>query len=570
VTACWDARRARRALVAGLLVAAVLQIARCSGQGPEWAMAGRDVLEQRWHALDELKTRQAEASFREFARQAWPILEPGKAIVWNWHIEAKCDVLQAVTEGHVQHVIINEPPRNSKSTTLTLWHAWEWGPAMRPGTRWVTGAHKSSLATRDARLARNVMQSPWYRRRWGHRYQFTTDQNVKSYFENDARGRRIAFGLDAGVTGEGGNRLLVDDPLDLKKARNQGAIARINDLWDTSLFSRVDDQHRDAKILCGQRYAKGDLYDHVKDQHDWTWLRLPAEFIPLSRTRIVLRRDQCRFWVDQDGTRQREVIGTAEHVVEDPRQQEGELLNPGRFDAAAQATLRKQGADTYAAQQQQHPVDAEGKIVKRAWIRYFHPEAMPRQVDGVYLSWDTAVKAKTSNDRWAGQAWVKQGADVWLMRSVCDRLTYPEGRDAVRALYAWAREKFPTAPIYVLIENTASGPDLQIDLKRLVPGLVPVKVDGDKERRLRAVSPMFEAGNVFVPGRAIEDGTNYDPALTPIWAQEFIDEVCGYSQAATVDDRVDACSQALARIQAVPVLQPPPTSGGSARADVRM
>jgi len=536
------------------------------------AAPDRAALEREWLALEELHTRQMEASFRAYAKAAWKILEPTNPVIWNWHIDAKCDVLQGVTEGHLQHVIINEPPRNSKSSVLTLWHTWEWGPAHRPETRWLCGSHSTGLATRDTRLARAVMQSPWYRRRWGQRFELVGDQNVKTYFENDARGRRIAFGFDAGVTGEGGSRLQIDDPIDLKDAGNRNELARINLTWDTALFNRVDNPARDAKLLCGQRVGQGDLYDHVRAQHDWTWLVLPAEFEPDRRTRIVFQRDQCRAWVDEAGMRRRAVVGTVPHVVEDPRTEPGELLNPARFTVAVQAALRQAaGTATYRAQQQQAPTASEGTIIKRAWFRYYRPDTRPdaAMVDALYLSWDTALKAKTSNDYWAGQAWAKVGAQAHLLRSIAERYSYPEGRDAVRSLYAWTREAYPKAAIYVLVENTASGPDLLIDLGRLVPGLIGVTVDGDKERRLRVVSPLFEAGNVWVPGRATEDGTTYDTAVTPIWCQEFIDELVGYP-AVRKDDRVDACSQALSRILSVPILLPPPTAGGATRSSSRI
>lgn len=552
------------------LVLAALVVLR--GCRPEMAYADRATLERQVLALEELQTRQMETSFRAYAKQAWKVLEPTNPIVWNWHIDAKSDVLQGVTEGHLQHVIINEPPRNSKSSVLTLWQTWEWGPANKPATRWLCGSHSTGLATRDTRLARAVMQSPWYRRRWGHRFQFVGDQNVKTYFENDARGRRIAFGFDAGVTGEGGSRLQIDDPIDLKEAGNRKELERINATWDTALFNRVDNPEQDAKILAGQRVGKGDLYDHVKEQHDWTWLVLPAEYEPTRHTRIVLRRDECTYWVDDTGRRQRRVTGTTEHVVEDPRTEPGALLNPARFSPTVQAGLRRAaGHAHYQAQQQQNPVATEGVIIKREWFRYYRPDTLPTDpIDAIYLSVDSALKAKTSNDEWALQAWAKLGARAWLLRSIADRMSYSEGRDGIQALYRWAREKFPQAAIYVLIENTAAGPDVIVDLRKHVPGLLPVNVDQDKERRLRAVQPSFEAGDVWVPGAPLEDGTNYDPALTPLWCQQFIDEIVTFPQATTGDNRVDACSQALGRMLAAPIVLPPPTSGGSARADSRI
>ena len=43
------------------------------------------------------------------------------------------------------------------------------------------------------------------------------DQNVKQRYENSKRGWRIVTSVGAGFTGDGGNRILIDDPHDMKK-----------------------------------------------------------------------------------------------------------------------------------------------------------------------------------------------------------------------------------------------------------------------------------------------------------------------------------------------------------------
>lgn len=54
---------------------------------------------------------------------------------------------------------------------------------------------------------------------------------------------------------------------------------------------------------------------------------------------------------------------------------------------------------------------------------------------------------------------------------------------------------------------------------------------GDKQMRLAGVTPMIEAGNVYLPDRAP-------------WLEAFEDEVCGFP-AGRHDDQVDSMSQAL-------------------------
>jgi predicted phage terminase large subunit-like protein len=91
-----------------------------------------------------------------------------------------------------------------------------------------------------------------------------------------------------------------------------------------------------------------------------------------------------------------------------------------------------------------------------------------------------------------------------------------------------------------VVEDKANGPAVISALGRIVPGIVPEEPQGGKEARAAAVSPLQEAGNVWLPS----------PELAP-WVGGLIDEAAGFPTAAH-DDQVDAMSQGLNRI----VLQP--------------
>jgi predicted phage terminase large subunit-like protein len=58
----------------------------------------------------EIKKELARRSFREFVRQAWPIIEPGTPLVWGWVVDAICEHLEAVTQGDIKRLVINVPP----------------------------------------------------------------------------------------------------------------------------------------------------------------------------------------------------------------------------------------------------------------------------------------------------------------------------------------------------------------------------------------------------------------------------------------------------------------------------
>ena len=75
----------------------------------------------------EQARRKASASLYEFVQQAWHVMEPGVPFVPSWHIETICEHLEAVSSGEITRLLINIPPRHSKSTIVSVaWCAWEW------------------------------------------------------------------------------------------------------------------------------------------------------------------------------------------------------------------------------------------------------------------------------------------------------------------------------------------------------------------------------------------------------------------------------------------------------------
>jgi phage terminase large subunit-like protein len=88
-----------------------------------------------------------------------------------------------------------------------------------------------------------------------------------------------------------------------------------------------------------------------------------------------------------------------------------------------------------------------------------------------------------------------------------------------------------------LIEDKANGPAVINMLSTELSGIIPVNPQGGKLSRLNAVSPVIEAGNVYLPEN-------------DEWVQDFLDEFA----AATPDgggqfwDQIDATTQALMRL----------------------
>lgn len=157
-------------------------------------------LQERRQRLEYCQKLMSEDDLHEFMKQAWSIVEPGFNFLDNWHLGAICEHLMAVSRRQIDNLLINVPPGTGKSLTVcVMWMVWEW--VTRPQTRWMFSSYSEEYAIRDSLKCRRIIESEWYRARWGDVYKMTGDQNQKKKFENNQSGFRIASGI-GGSTGE--------------------------------------------------------------------------------------------------------------------------------------------------------------------------------------------------------------------------------------------------------------------------------------------------------------------------------------------------------------------------------
>ena len=68
----------------------------------------------------------------------------------------------------------------------------------------MSASYAHSLSVRDSVKCRRLIESALYQRRWGGRFELTSDQNTKVRFENNRGGYRIATSVGGALTGEVG------------------------------------------------------------------------------------------------------------------------------------------------------------------------------------------------------------------------------------------------------------------------------------------------------------------------------------------------------------------------------
>src|SRR5687767_1970034 len=263
---------------------------------------------------DEIDRELASRQLREFVRQAWHVVEPATPFVPGWHIDAIIEHLEAVTCGQIRNLLINVPPRHMKSLLVSVfWPAWEW--IQWPERRWLYSSYAAQLSIRDSVKNRRLIESPWYQARWGDRFTLTGDQNTKGRFDNDRSGYRLSTSVGGAATGEGGDRIVCDDPHNVQEAESDSIRKSTTGWFDVVMSTRVNDPKTAAKVVVMQRCHQQDLSGHLLEQGGWEHLCLPAEY---------------------EESRPATSIGFT-----DPRKEQGELLWPDRFGVEELKSLKR-------------------------------------------------------------------------------------------------------------------------------------------------------------------------------------------------------------------------------------
>ena len=191
---------------------------------------------------------------------------------------------------------------------------------------------------------------------------------------------------------------------------------------------------------------------------------------------------------------------------------------------------------------QQRPSPAGGSIFKREWIKYYvrtqeqkqqwglsdEVIVLPTHFDKMAQSWDCAFKDKSTSDPVAGGVWARKKAQYFLLDVDHGRKGFVDTIKAIRAM----SDKWPQVRSKY-VEDKANGSAVIEMLQDEISGIIPIDPDGGKEVRAHAVSPLFEAGNVYFPHPS-----------TCSWVEDVIEELVSFPNAAH-DDLVDMTTQAL-------------------------
>jgi predicted phage terminase large subunit-like protein len=435
--------------------------------------------------------------FGKFCQKAWHVLEPQTVLKWNWHLDAMAAYLEAYAFRDIKRLILNIPPGGMKSLMVSVFlPAWIW--TWDASRRYINLTNEKGLAIRDSRRMRDLIQSDWYRARWGQVFDLSHEQQGKELFENTEKGFRQGLGFTGNISGKRGTDLIIDDPIDTKKAFSDVEIASVNDTYDQAVSSRLNDLDHDGIVLIMQRTRTNDLLTgHIlgKKQQDWVHFKVAMEYegTPGYDPDADLGYHRC-------GGRD----------IRDKRKKLKQLMFPERFSAKAVAALKEDlGEYGTAGQLNQNPTPLGGGIIKKKYWRIWPDDVPIPKREHVFLSWDTAYSEKDQkNNAYSacivfGIFWHEQEQrfSMMVLGRWYEQVSYPVLRKRAQEF------TLKYEPDAYLIEKKASGQSLVQDLRRAGSGKGRVRIrtympDRDKVSRAYAATAAMSAGQLYIPNRA--------------------------------------------------------------------
>ena len=447
--------------------------------------------------LKKLDTRDlARDKFMAYAKHVYDGFIEGR------HHKIIAEKLEAIAEGKLKRLIVNMPPRHSKSEFASyLMPSWFLG--RNPKLKIIQATMNTELAVRFGRKVRDLIADPIYAEIFPDT-DLKQDSQAAGRWETSAGGEYFAAGVGAAMTGRGADLLIIDDPHSEQDALSSSAYDTAYEWYTSGPRQRL--QPGGTIIIVQTRWSKKDLTgrllgaqarDLMADQ--WEVVEFPA-ILPSGEPLWH------EFWKKE------------------------ELLK-------VKASL---SVGKWNAQWQQNPTSEEVAMVKRDWWQLWEREDTPR-LDYIIQSYDTAYSKKETADYSAITTWgvfePKENGEqhLILLDAKKGRWSFPELKEiAVDQNEYWD-------PDMMLIEAKASGASLADELRMLnlpVTTFSPGRRKGgggmDKPTRMHMGSPIFASGKVWYPDEKFAD--------------EVIEEVASFPNG-DHDDYCDSMTMALLRFR---------------------
>ena len=414
-------------------------------------------------------------------------LRRGYAWIRADHHAIICDALMRVFRGECKRLIINVPPRYSK-TELAVVNFAAWAMGKAPDSEFIHTSYSGTLAANNSFQARELVQYDEYRHIFPE-VEIRGDSNAKNEWRTTEGGVFYATGAMGTITGYGagkhrpsfGGAIIIDDPHKADEAKSNVKRRNVIEWFSTTLESRKNSKDTPI-ILIMQRL-------HQEDLAGW-----------------LLNGGNGEKW---------------EHIMLPALRDDGTALWPEKHDVETLKRMEASNRFVFAGQYQQRPTVQGGNIMRGDWFQLY--DVAPRIKYRVIYA-DTAQKTAEHNDYSVFEEWgFGEDGKIYLLDLIRGKWEIPELERRAPAFWnkAKARDMAAMGQLRQMkIEDNASGTGLiqRMKLDHRIP-VAGIKRTKDKYTRLTDVVGYIESGYVCLPRNA-----------------PFLSDFVGECEAFTADD----------------------------------
>ncbi|WP_288954369.1 phage terminase large subunit [uncultured Citrobacter sp.] len=433
--------------------------------------------------------KEARESLMGFTLYTNPLYETG----WfNELLSAELDhFLEEVEAGNMPRLMIFAPPRSGKSEKASRrFPAYVLGK--HPDWNVIACSYSSDLANRMSRDTQRIVGSKKYADvfpdtalpsgRTGAGGAIRTAELWEVVNANGELhgGSYRAAGVNGGITGQGMNIGIIDDPAkDYKTASSPTYQEAVIDWYDTTFFTRADPKINGIIIIL-TRWHKDDLAGQLLKKAEEGGEQWRVVSFPMEAEKEEIHE-----------------LNGKTYLLRKP----GEILFPERMPQEFVDKAKQRGSLVWNALYQQRPTAKGGGLIKSEWFGEYRelPVMKFRAVYG-----DTAQKTKEANDFSVFEHW-GLGVDDYMYLIDMIRGKWEADELKRRAVAFWSKCKMlRNGPLrHMAIEDKASGTGLIQSIRK--DALCPVKAiqrDKDKYTRLMDTQGYIESGYIKLPANA--------------------------------------------------------------------
>ncbi len=436
-----------------------------------------------------LRASVARDSFRHFIKYVRP------DYIFNWHHLVLIEALQRLAERKYQRLIVMMPPRHGKSEIVSrLFPAWCFSRNINEQV--IVSSYALDLASAMNRDCQRIITSTEFHTLFplvglSDGRDSGVIKTSKRFDIVGGKGYYIAAGVGGGITGAGATVGIIDDPVkNAEEADSKTYRDKTHEWYKTTFRTRFEPGA--IEVICQTRWHEDDLAGRI--------LKSTAP-----------------------GTEVVSFPALAE--VQEESRDIGEALWEGKYSRSKLLETKKDvGTRSWNALFQQRPSAEEGGLIKKAWFGRYDPRKYKIEGKAVNFFFDTAYTEDEKNDPMGAIAYVKEGADYYVIDYHSDYLEFPEQIEQVKE---FTNKNWYSNRSLIRVEPKASGKSVVQVLKRATElNIKDARAPKEsKTARVNSCSATLEAGRVMLP-----EGM--------LWVDNFLTECATFPNAAH-DEAVD-------------------------------